>query len=105
MVSIMNNNYKIKETHNMSEAPSFEDRKIKSGLKTSTLSYSKSMNNKHRITIQDTPVQNTSKTYVETPRMRSSTCLSEIKSGLKTSTLRNNKTMNNNYKIKETHNV
>ena len=63
------------------------------------------MNNKYRITIQDTPVQNTSKTYVETPRMRRSTCLCEIKSGLKESALSNNKTMNNNYKIKETHNV
>ena len=63
------------------------------------------MNNKYRITIQDTPVQNTSKTYVKTPRMRSSTCLSEIKSGLKTPTLRNKKSMNNKYKIKETHNV
>ena len=63
------------------------------------------MDNKYRITIQDTPVQNTSKTYVETPRMRRSTCLSEIKSGLKESALSNNKTMNNNYKIKDTHNV
>ena len=99
----MNNNYKIKETHNVSESSSFEDRKIKSGLKTSTLRNNKSMNN--RITIKDTPVQNTSKTHVETPRMRRSTCLSEIKSGLKTSTLSNNKTMNSNYKIKETHNV
>ena len=89
----------------MSEASSFEDRKIKSGLKTSTLRNNKSMNNKYRITIQDTPVQNTSKTYVETPRMRSSTCLSEIKSGLKTPTLRNKKSMNNKYKIKETHSV
>ena len=31
-----NNNYKIKETPNVSEASSFEDRIIKSGLKTST---------------------------------------------------------------------
>ena len=37
MTSIMNNNDKIKETHNVSEASSFEDRKIKSDLKTSTL--------------------------------------------------------------------
>ena len=28
MASIMKNNYKIKETHNVSEASSFEDRKI-----------------------------------------------------------------------------
>ena len=56
------------------------------------------MNNKYRITIQDTPVQNTTKTYVENPRMRSSTCLSEIKSGLMESALSNNKTMNNNYR-------
>ena len=95
----MNNNYKIKETHNVSEASSFEDRKIKSGLKTSTLRNNKSMNNKYRITIKDTPVQNTSKTHVETPRMRRSTCLSEIKSGLKESALSNNKTMNNEYRI------
>ena len=94
----MNNNYKIKETPNVSEASSFEDRKIKSGLKTSTLRNNKSMNNEYRITIKDTPVQNTIKTYVETARMRSSTCLSEIKSGLKESALSNNKTMNNNYK-------
>ena len=75
----MNNNYKIKETLNVSEASSLEDRTIKSGLKTSPLSNNKSMNNEYRITIKDTPVQNnTSKTYVETPRMRSSTCLSEL---------------------------
>ena len=92
----MKNNYKIKETHNVSEASSFEDRKIKSGLKTTTLRNNKSMNNKYRITIQDTPVQNTSKTHVETPRMRRLTCLSEIKSALS-----NNKTMNNNNKIKD----
>ena len=105
MTSTMNNNDTIKETHNVSEASSFEDRNIKSGLKTSTLRNNKTMNNKYRITIQDTPVQNTNKTYVETPRMHRSTCLSEIKSGLKTSPLRNNKTMNNKYNIKETHNV
>ena len=106
MVSTMNNNYKIKETHNVSEASSFEDRKNKSGLKTSTLRNNKTINNKYRISsIKDTPVQNTSKTHDETPRMRRSTCLSEIKSGLKTSPLRNNKSMNNNYKIKETPNV
>ena len=92
----LNNKYKIKETHNVSEASSFEDRKIKSGLKTSTLRNNKSMNNKYRITIQDTPVQNTSR----------STCLFvEIKSGLMESAFSNNKTMNNKYKIKETHNV
>ena len=77
----MNNNYRIESN---------------SGLKASTLRNNKTMNNKYRITIQDTPVQNTSKTYVETPRMRRSTCLSEIKSGLKESALSNNKTMNNN---------
>ena len=53
----MNNKYNIKETHNVSEASSFEDRKIKSGLKTSPLRNNKTMNNKYRITIQDTPVQ------------------------------------------------
>ena len=105
MTSTMNNNDTIKETHNVSEASSFEDRNIKSDLKTSTLRNNKTMNNKYRITIQDTPVQNTNKTYVETPRIHRSTCLSEIKSGLKTSPLRNNKTMNNKYNIKETHNV
>ena len=77
----MNNNYRIESN---------------SGLKASTLRNNKTMNNKYRITIQDTPVQNTSKTYVETPRMRRSTRLSEIKSGLKESALSNNKTMNNN---------
>ena len=61
----------------------------------SSLRNNKSMNNKYRITIQDTPVQNTSR----------STCLSEIKSFLKTPTLRNEKSMNNKYKIKETHNL
>ena len=61
MASIMNNNYNIKETHNVN----------------------KTMNNKYRITIKDTPVQ-----HVETPHMRRSTRLSEIKSGLKESTLR-----------------
>ena len=101
----MNNKYNIKETHNVSEASSFEDRKIKSDLKTRTLRNNKTMNNKYRLTIKDNPVQHTSKTHVETPRMRRSTCLSEIKSDLMTRTLRNNKTMNNNDKIKETHNV
>ena len=52
MTSIMNNKYNIKETHNVSEASSFEDRKIKSGLKTSTLRNNKTMNNKYRITIR-----------------------------------------------------
>ena len=79
----MNNNYRIESN---------------SGLKASTLRNNKTMNNKYRITIQDTPVQNTSKTYVETPRMRRSTRLSEIKSGLKESALSNNKTMNNDYR-------
>ena len=79
----MNNNYRIESN---------------SGLKASTLRNNKTMNNKYRITIQDTPVQNTSKTYVETSRMRRSTCLSEIKSGLKESALSNNKTMNNDYR-------
>ena len=45
MTSIINNKYNIKETHNVSEASSFEDRKIKSGLKTPL-----AMNNKYRIT-------------------------------------------------------
>ena len=79
----MNNNYRIESN---------------SGLKASTLRNNKTMNNKYRITIQDTPVQNTSKSYVETPRMRRSTRLSEIKSGLKESALSNNKTMNNDYR-------
>ena len=80
----MNNNYRIESN---------------SGLKESALRNNK-MNNKYRISsIKDTPVQNTSKTHVETPRMRRSTCLSEIKSGLKESALRNNKTMNNEYQI------
>ena len=99
MASIMNNNYKIKETHNVSEASSFEDRNIKSSLKESALRNNKTMNNKYRITIKDTPVQNTSKTHVETPHMRRSTCLSEINSGLKESALRINKTMNKKYRI------
>ena len=66
-------------------------KEINSRLNGSTLRNNKTMNNKYRITIQDTPVQNTS-----TPRMRESTCLSEIKSCLKESALSNNKTMNNN---------
>ena len=45
--NLMNNNYRI-ESNN--------------GLKASTLRNNKSMNNKYRITIKDTPVQNTSKT-------------------------------------------
>ena len=49
----MKNNYKIKETHNVSEASSFEDRKIKSGLKESALSNNKTMNNDYRTTIMD----------------------------------------------------
>ena len=95
----MNNNYKIKETPNVSEASSFEDRKIRTGIKTSPLRNNKTMNNDYRTNTLDTPVQhNRSETYVETPRMRSSTCPLKIKSGLKTSALRNNKTMNNDYR-------
>ena len=51
----MNNNYKIKETHNVSEASSFEHRKIKSGLMESALSNNKTMNN-NRTYILDEPV-------------------------------------------------
>ena len=124
MVSIMNNKYNIKETHNVSEASSFEDQKIKSGLKTSPLRNNKTMNNKYKIKethnvseassfedrkiksgLRTSPLRNnktmkndyrTTIMDVETPRMRRSTCLSEIKSGLKESALSNNKTMNNN---------
>ena len=91
IIKTMNNNYKIKETHNVSEASSFEDRKIKSGLMESALSNNNTMNNDYRTTIMDTPVQ-----HVETPRMRRSTCPLNIKSGLMESALSNNKAMNNN---------
>ena len=68
---------------------------INSGLKTATLINNKTMNNDYRTYTLDPPVQhNRSETYVETPRMRSSTRPTEIKSGLKTATLVNNKTMN-----------
>ena len=81
MASIMNQNYKIKETHNVSEASSFEDQKIKSSLKTSPLIRNNKMNNKYRISsINDTPVQNTSKSYGKSPL--------KIKSSLKTSPLK-----------------
>ena len=56
MISIMNNNHKIRETPNVSEASSFEDRQIKSGLKTSPPRYNKTMNNDYRTTIMDTPI-------------------------------------------------
>ena len=48
MTSIMNNKYNIKETHNVSEASSFEDRTIKSGLRTSPLRNNKTMKNKYK---------------------------------------------------------
>ena len=96
MINIINNNYKMKETPHVSKISSFEDRQIKSGLKTSTLRNNKTMNNDYRTYTLDPLVQhNRSETCVEIPRMRSSTCSLEIKSGLKISTLRNNKTMNN----------
>ena len=41
MTSIINNKYNIKETHNVSEASSFEDRKIKSGLRNRRLEITK----------------------------------------------------------------
>ena len=44
----MNNKFKIKETHNVSEASSFEDRKIKSGLNTSPLRNNKTMKNNYK---------------------------------------------------------
>ena len=53
----MNNNYKIKETPNVSEASSFEDRKNKSDLKTSPHSNNKTMNNYYRTNTLDTSVQ------------------------------------------------
>ena len=99
----MNNNYRIESNSGLKASTLMNNNmnnnyriESNSGLKALTLRNNKTMNNKYRITIQDTPVQNTSKTYVETPRMRRSTCLSEIKSGLKESALSNNKTMNNN---------
>ena len=101
----MNNNYRIESNSGLKASTLMNNNmnnnyriESNSGLKASTLRNNKTVNNKYRITIQDTPVQNTSKTYVETPRMRRSTCLSEIKSGLKESALSNNKTMNNDYR-------
>ena len=86
----MNNNYRIESNSGLKASTLMNNNmnnnyriESNSGLKASTLRNNKTMNNKYRITIQDTPVQNTSKTYVETSRMRRSTCLSEIKSGLK----------------------
>ena len=80
----MNNKYNIKETHNVSEASSFEDRKIKSGLKESPLRNNKTMNNKYNIK--------------ETHNVSEASSFEDrkIKSGLKESALSNNKTMNNN---------
>ena len=80
----MNNKYNIKETHNVSEASSFEDRKIKSGLKESALRNNKTMNNKYNIK--------------ETHNVSEASSFEDrkIKSGLKESALSNNKTMNNN---------
>ena len=81
MTSIMNTNYKIKETH-VSNISSFEDRKIKSSLKTSTLNMNnKTMNHDNRTCTLDPPVQHKSS---ESPRMRSSTSLLKNKPGLKT---------------------
>ena len=54
-------------------------KEIKNGLKTATLMNNKTMNNDYRTKTLDTPVQhNRSETYVETPRMRSSTRPTEI---------------------------
>ena len=53
------------------------------------------MNNDYRTNTLDAPVQhNRSASYVETPRLRSSTRPTEIKSGLKTATLMNNTSIN-----------
>ena len=93
MTSIMNTNYKIKETH-VSNISSFEDRKLKASLKTSPHS-NKTMNNNNRTYILDPPVQHNRS---RTPRMRSSTRSTAIKSSLKTATHRNNNTMNNDYR-------
>ena len=86
MTSIMNNKYNIKETHNVSEASSFEDRKIKSGLKESALRNNKTMNNKYKIK--------------ETHNVSEASSFEDrkIKSGLMESALSNNKTMNNDYR-------
>ena len=85
----MNTNYKIKETH-VSYISSFEDRKIKPGLKTSTHN-NKIMNHDNRTCTLDSPVQHNRS---ESPRMRSSTSSLKNKPGLKKSILMNNKTMN-----------
>ena len=58
MTSIMNTNYKIKETH-VSNISLFEDRKIKSSLKTATHN-NKTMNNDYRTCTLDPPVQHKS---------------------------------------------
>ena len=84
----MNTNYKIKETH-VSNISSFEDRKIKPGLKTSAHN-NKTMNHDNRTCTLDSPVQHNRS---DTPRMCSSTCSLKNKPGLKTSA-HNNKTMN-----------
>ena len=53
MASIMNNNSKIKETPNVSETYSLENRKIKTGLKTSPLINNKTITNNYEI--KETP--------------------------------------------------
>ena len=90
MTSIMNTNYKIKETH-VSNISSFEDRNIKPGLKTSALRNNNTMTNDYRTCTSDPPVPHNRS---DTPRMRSSTCSLRNKPGLKTSALMKNKTMN-----------
>ena len=119
MTSIMNNKYNIKETHNVSEASSFEDRKIKSGLKTSTLRNNKTMNNKyielHKIYVRmhSSPklsgqdIRRLDKTRITSIKETHNVSelrlkIRKIKSGLKESALSNNKTMNNDYRT--THN-
>ena len=62
MTSIMNTNYKI-----ISNISLFEDRKIKSSLKTATLMNNNTMNNDYRTCTLDPPVQHKSS---ESPRMR-----------------------------------
>ena len=103
----MNNNYRIESNSGLKASTLMNNNmnnnyriESNSGLKESPLRNNK-MNNKYRISsIKDTTVQNTSKTHVETPCIRRSTCLSEIKSGLKESALySNNKSMNNKYRI------
>ena len=74
----MNNNKKIKETPTVS---SFEDRKIKTGLKTSLLK-----NNNY--TIKETPNVSDASSFEDR----------KLKSGLKASQHSNNKTMNNDYR-------